>query len=131
MCDLSVTHRHLCCIRQLQRHRDQGLSSLAGRGTSREDAKALSESARLSEVVRELIRGLNRATLGAFVIDNDRGPCVELLPHLPDFSGQRYVLDAVVRPLAGHERFDDTVQSFRTEHLVGNNHADRSSRSLG
>jgi len=82
-------------------------------------------------VIRELVRGLNRATLGALVIDDDRGPCGELLSHLPDFGGQRDVLGAVVRPLTGHERFDDPVQGFRTEHLVGNNHGDRSSRSLG
>jgi hypothetical protein len=25
-----------------------------------------------------------------------------------------------------HERFDDTLQGFRTEHLVGNNHGDHS-----
>ena len=72
----------------------------------------------LSEMVRELIRGLNRATVGALVIDDDCGPCVELLPHLQDFSSQRDVLGAVVSPLAGYERFDDPVQGFRTEHGV-------------
>jgi hypothetical protein len=77
------------------------------------------------------VRGLNRATFSALVIDDDRGPCVELLPHLPDFGGQRDVVGAVVSPLAGDERFDDPVLSFRTEHLLGNNHGDRFSRSLG
>ena len=47
-----------------------------------------------------MVRGLNRATLGALVIDDDRGPCIELLLHLPDFGGQLDILDAVVSPLA-------------------------------
>src|SRR5215831_1589809 len=68
------------------------------------------------------MRGLNRATLGAFVVDEDRCPCTELLLDLEDFCRQWDVLDAVVGPLAGHERFDDTAQGFRTEQMVGNNH---------
>jgi hypothetical protein len=40
-------------------------------------------------------------------------------------------LGAVVSPLASYERFDDTVQGFRTEHVMGNNHGDRSYQSLG
>jgi len=28
--------------------------------------------------------------------------------------------------LRGHERFDDPLQGFRAEHLVRNNHGDRS-----
>src|SRR4030095_4415855 len=68
------------------------------------------------------MRGLNRATLGAFVVDEDRCPCIELLLDLADFCRHWEVLDAVVGPLAGHERFDDPAQGFRTEQMVGNNH---------
>ena len=54
----------------------------------------------LSGMVRSLRRGLNRATLGILVIDEDRCPCVKLLPDLEDFCRQRNVLDAVVGPFA-------------------------------
>ena len=54
----------------------------------------------LSAMVRELMRGLNRATLGVFVIDEDRCPSVKLLPNLEDFGRQRDVLDAVIGPFA-------------------------------
>src|SRR5262245_44948880 len=76
----------------------------------------------LSGMVQSLRRGLNRATLSVFVIDEDRCPCVELLPDLENFCRQWDVLDAVVGPFAGHERFDDPAQGFRTEQMVGNNH---------
>ena len=76
----------------------------------------------LSGMVRSLRRGLNRATLGVLVIDEDRCPCVKLLPDLEDFCRQWDVLDAVVGPFAGHERFDDPAQGFRTEHMVRNPH---------
>jgi len=76
----------------------------------------------LSAMVPSLRRGLNRATLGGFVIDEDRRPCVELLLDLEDFCRERDVPDAVIGPFAGHERFDDAAQGFRTEHPVGNNH---------
>jgi hypothetical protein len=76
----------------------------------------------LSGMVWSLRRGLNRATLGVLVIDEDRCPCVKLLPDLEDFGRQRDVLDAVVGPFAGHERFDDSTQGFRTKHMMGNNH---------
>src|SRR5215471_4507243 len=64
------------------------------------------------------MRGLNRATLGAFVVDEDRCPCIELVLGLEDFCRQWDVLDAVVGPLAGYERFDDPAQGFRTEQIV-------------
>jgi hypothetical protein len=100
----------MCCVRRRQRPRDQGVASRPGRGSNREDAKTLPARDPLSAVVRELGRGLDGATLGALVIDDDRGPGVELVPHLPDFGGERDVLGAVVRPRAGHQRFDDPVQ---------------------
>ena len=49
-----------------------------------------------SGTVRELVCGLNRATLCVFVVDEDRRPCVELLLHLEDFRGKRDVLGARV-----------------------------------
>src|SRR5712691_9723838 len=77
---------------------------------------------RMSRMVRELVRGLNRTTLGVLVVDEDRRPRVELLPHLPDFGSERDVLGAVVGALAGHERFDNPAQRVGTEHPVGKNH---------
>src|SRR4029453_1891776 len=73
-------------------------------------------------MVRSLMRGLNRAALGVFVINEDRCPCVKLLLDLEDFCRQRDVLDAVVSSFAGHERLDDTAQGFRTEQMMGNHH---------
>ncbi len=35
-----------------------------------------------------LVRRLNRPALGVLVVDDDRGPCVELVPYLPDFGGE-------------------------------------------
>ena len=60
----------------------------------------LKKMAPLSGMVQSLRRGLNRATLGVFVIDEDRCPCVEVLPDLEDFGRQRDVLDAVVGAFA-------------------------------
>src|SRR5215475_3252163 len=63
----------------------------------------------LSGMGQSLRRGLNRATLGVFVIHEDRCPCVELLPNLKGFGRQRDVLDAVVpHPLLilGYSRFN-------------------------
>ncbi len=50
-------------------------------------------------MVHEPVCGLNRATVGGLVVDEDRGPRVELVPDLPDFGGERDVLDAVVGPV--------------------------------
>jgi hypothetical protein len=71
----------------------------AGRGKTSESP--LASVPGLYETLRTFVR-LTRTTsnvykpammgqraFGAFVIDDDRGPCVELLPHLPDFGGQR------------------------------------------
>src|SRR5215471_17146997 len=71
--------------------------------------------------------GLNGATLGVLVVDEDRSPCVELLVHLEDFCGQRDVLGAIVGPFAGHERFDDPAQGLRTQQAVGNDHSNATS----
>jgi hypothetical protein len=76
---------------------------------------------------RELVRGLNRTTLGGLVVDEDRSPYVELLVHLADFRGQRDFLSAVVSPFAGHERFDDPAQGVRTQQAVGNDHGSAAS----
>ena len=43
---------------------------------------------RMSGMVRKLVRGLNRATLGGLIVDEDHRPRVELLPHLEDFRGE-------------------------------------------
>ena len=73
----------------------------------------------LSRRLRELIRGLNRPTVGGLVVDDDRGSRVELVPYLPDFGGKRDFMDTIVSALTGHECFDDAAQGFRTEHSVG------------
>src|SRR6266852_1194035 len=73
---------------------------------------------RMSGMVRKLVHGLNRATLGGLVVDEDRCPRVELLLHLEDFRGERDFLCTIVGPLAGHEGFDDAAQGVRTENLM-------------
>jgi hypothetical protein len=50
--------------------------------------------------VWELMRGLNRATLGDLIVDDDCSPGVKLLVHLEDFRGQRNFLGTVVGPFA-------------------------------
>ena len=71
--------------------------------------------------------GLNGATLGGLVVDEDRSPCVELLVHLEDFRGQRNFLGAIVGPFAGHERFDEPAQGVRTQEAVRNDRASATS----
>src|SRR5262247_904486 len=73
------------------------------------------------------MEGLNCATLGVFVIDYDRSPCVELLLHLEDFRGQWDFLGAIVGPFAGHERFDEPAQGVRTQEAVRNDHGNATS----
>ena len=51
--------------------------------------------------VWELMRGLNRATLGDLIVDDDCSPGVELLVHLEDFRSKRDFLGAIVGPFAG------------------------------
>jgi hypothetical protein len=53
----------------------------------------------LSGMAQELIHGLNRATVGVLVVDEDHPPRVELLLHLEDFCGERDGVDTVVGPL--------------------------------
>jgi hypothetical protein len=65
----------------------------------------------LSERLRALIRALHRATVGGLIVDDDRGPRVALVLHLEDVRGEWDVLEAVVGPFAGDERFDDAVGS--------------------
>ena len=43
------------------------------------------------------------------VVDDDSGPLVELCADLEDFGGERDVMFAVVSPLTGYKRFNDTV----------------------
>ena len=38
--------------------------------------------------IRTRVRGLNRATVRGLVVDDDCGPCVELLLHLGGFRGE-------------------------------------------
>jgi len=40
----------------------------------------------LAGMDRELIRGLNRATVGVFVVDEHRRPCIELLQDLKNLN---------------------------------------------
>ena len=47
---------------------------------------------RQSGMLRALLHGLHGATLGILVGDQDRRPCVELVPDLEDFRRQRNVL---------------------------------------
>jgi hypothetical protein len=76
----------------------------------------------LSRMIREVVPGLSRTTLRGLVIEEHRRPGVELVPDLPDFRGERDVLEAIVGAFAGHEGFDDAAQGVRTEHAVGNQH---------
>src|SRR5215813_11711282 len=76
----------------------------------------------LSRRLRALIRRLDRATLRGLVIDDDRGARVELVAYLCDFGRERDLVETIVSPFAGDERFDDAAQRFRTEHAVRNNH---------
>ena len=78
---------------------------------------------RLSRRFRELIRGLDRPTVGGLVVDDDRGSRIELVPDLPDFDREWDFVDTVVGPLARDERFNDAAQSFRAQHAVRNHHS--------
>jgi len=76
----------------------------------------------LSGIVRALVRRLYRPTASVLVVDDHRGPCIELAPDLPDFGGEEDFVDAVVGPLTSHERFNNAAQGVGTEPLVGNDY---------
>src|SRR5215467_15251045 len=76
----------------------------------------------LSRRLRALIRRLDRATLRGLVIDDDRGARVELVAYLCDFGRERDLVETIVGPFAGDERFNDAAQGIGTQHAVRNNH---------
>ena len=76
----------------------------------------------LSRRLRALISRLDRATIRGLVIDDDRGARVELVAYLCDFGRERNLVETIVGPFAGDERFDDAAQDVGTQHAVRNHH---------
>jgi len=76
----------------------------------------------LSRRLRALISRLDRATLRGLVIDEDRGARVELVAYLCDFGRERHLVETIVGPFAGDERFNNAAQGVGTQHAVRNNH---------
>src|SRR5262249_31487320 len=72
--------------------------------------------------LRALIRGLDRTTVRGLIVDDDRGARVELVAYLCDFGRERNLVETIVGPFAGDERFDDAAQGVGTQQAVRNNH---------